>query len=439
MAGLLRSAVIGWALVATACLNTPGPASDDDDDGDAATVSCRQDARPAGQPWPPPDIDVRHAIVADIDGDGTDDVVVSVAPPTTDTPGASRVYVLYGPVSHLAPEWHAVLDLDDVAVDALIQPSGMSLDDLDGDGCLDLTLAGPPVLNRTQDRVAVWRHRRAGVPWSGLAVTRTLDWDVTGDGPVSLVWGDLGAGADRDLAIADLYRLRVLGESTLDTLGAPTEVPFDPCPSWDNVNALAIAPGVPRDRLLVFGHYRTNTVTLDDARMFHVTGDCNNNSELPTVRGYALAAIDDVPPLDLITGAAGWMGARVLSGTAEVVIPTMGVRNCTDNPRGTVQEPYIEGLAAANLDDAAAPEVVVIDHAPTEQPPASYACVLGNVTVVGDQVTKNGESDTHIVDGVLRKVVIGDLGSGPRVYMFEDNGTLHCRRFGTSTVSLLGC
>lgn len=438
MAGSLRFAVTGCALAATACLSTPGPASGDDDDTDAPTVSCRQDARPAGQPWPPPDITVRHAIVADVDRDGTDDLVVSVSPPTKLTPGPSRVYVLYGPVSPTAPEWHAMLDLDDVAVDALLQPSAMSLDDLDGDGCLDLTVAGPPVLNRTQDRVAVWRHRRAGVPWSGLAVTRALDWEVA-DGPVMLAWGDIGSGADLDLAVADLYRVRLLGESNLDALGPPTIVPYEPCVSWDNLNGLVVAPGVPRDRLIAFGHYRTNTITLDDDRMFHVTGSCENDSNLPTFRGSATVAIDDVDPPDLITGAAGWMGARILSGTAEVVVPPMGVRNCDDNPRGTAQDPYIEGLAAANLDGNPAPEVVVIDHDPLGQPPASYACVLGNVTVSGDQVTRNGYSDTHVVDGVLRLVVIGDLGGGPRVFMFEDNGRLHCRRFGTSTVSLLGC
>jgi hypothetical protein len=434
----LRFAVIAWALAATACLSTPPPAGGGDDDIDAPpSVSCRRDARPAGQAWPPAgeDLAIRNATIADIDADGIGDLVVNVAPRPPLTATASRIYVLYGPVSPTAPEWHSVLDLDDDAIDAEVQPLAVSLDDLDGDGCLDLTVAGTPTGNSQQDRAAVWRHGGGAVPWSGRAVTAPLDFDVTADGPVLVTWGDFGVGADRDLVVADLYNVHLLAGSTLDLLGNSTAIPFAPCASWDNVNAIVTAPGATRDRLLVFGHYRSNAVDLDDGGSFTVTGDCTNNTDLPQLRGYGVAALDLEAPADLLTGSAGDIGARVISGSAPIAVPSMGVRACAPTARGGM----IEGITAGQLGGPATPDVVIIDHDPGDTPPGTFACLVSELSVDGDLVRKQSDDEVRITDGELRIVVIGDLGAGPRAWMFADDGTLHCRRRGDSNAVLVPC
>ena len=434
MEGLLRSAVIGCTLAATGCLSTPGPAAGDDD---GPAMRCSQGARPAGQPWPPSgvDVEVRGALIADVDADGTGDLIVTTAPRAGSAATVSRIYVLYGPVSHTAPVWHAMLDLDDDALDAEIQPLGVSLDDLDRDGCLDLTVAGAPTGVNTQERVAVWRHDRSFVPWRGPPVKELLDFDIDARGPVTVVWGDLGSATDRELVVADLYNVQILAGSSLDDLGNAITVPPPlPCETWGYANALIMAPGGPsgRERLLLFGRDRINTIQIGDDSQVTVQGACDVIPG-PGLRGFGVAALDDVAPLDLLIGEGGQIGARVISGSAAVTAPSSGEQACNFNPRGD----YIDGVAAGNLDANTTPDVVLIDHDPGAD--QSWACLVTDLAVDGDDVTKQFADDLLITSGELRTVVIGDLGAGTRVWMLKNTGELFCRWVPMGTQALDDC
>lgn len=114
------------AVLLAGCLSTPGPAAvDARDDVDApGPTTCRATARPAGTAWPPAGITVREVRGADVDADGQRDLVVTVAPDGAAQAGPSRVYVLYGPIDHRAPQYHAVLD---VGAAAEIEAWGVSL------------------------------------------------------------------------------------------------------------------------------------------------------------------------------------------------------------------------------------------------------------------------------------------------------------------------
>jgi hypothetical protein len=433
--------------VAPGCLSTPDPAGGGDDDDapdlDAAIDSppaarCRTDTHPAPRAWPPSGIEVRAALVADVDGDDVGDLVVSAAPFNPGAAGPSAVYVLYGPVSPTAPQFHAELDLDNDSFDAEVQPSAMSLDDVDGDGCLDLTVAGPPTFSNTASRVAVWQHSRTATPWTGTAVRANLAFTPEGAGPVMVQWAQLSLSPQYDLVVADLYNVEIISNSSLGSLGASLLVERpQQCNNWDNINALALQPrDNGRDRLLVFGHYRLNTVDIEDNGDVVVTPQCEMQ-QVPITRGSARVDLDGSNPLDLISGAAGTLGAHLIDGTAPVVSPMTGTPACIDTPRGT--DNYIEGFAAGDLGGTSAPDVLIIDH-DDEGTVGSYACLVNGIAADGTSVTANGADEMMVTPNRLRTLAVGDVdGNGVRGWLFEDDGTIHCVRRSPGVNALEGC
>jgi hypothetical protein len=433
--------------VAPGCLSTPGPGGADDDDDtpdtDAAVDSppaarCRTDAHPAPRAWPPSGIEVRAALVADVDGDNVGDLVVSAAPFNPAVAGTSAVYVLYGPVSPTAPQFHAELDLDNDSFDAEVQPSAMSLDDVDGDGCLDLTVAGPPTFSNTAARVAAWQHNRTATPWTGAAVRANLAFTPEGTGPVMVQWADLSVSPQYDLVVADLTNVEIISNASLGSLGASISVERpQQCNNWDNINALALQPrDNGRDRLLVFGHYRLNTVDIEDNGDVVVTPQCES-PPVPITRGSARVDLDGNNPLDLVSGGGGFLGAHIVDGTAPVVTPMNGARACPDTPRGT--DDYIEGFAVADLGGTAAPDAIIIDH-DNEGTVGSYACLVNGLTADATDVTANGTDEIMVTPNRLRTLAVGDVdGNGVRGWLFEDNGTIHCVRRSAGVNALEGC
>lgn len=418
-----RALAAALALAVTACLSTPGPGPADTDVDAPAGPRCRRDALPAGQAWPPAGVNIRAARLADVDGDGTGDLVVNATPADPQAAGISAVYVLYGPVDAAAPRYHAALDLDDDALDAELQPSALSLDDLDGDGCLDLTVAGPPTFSNVDPRVAVWRHGGGAEPWSGPARRASLDFPPQANGPVMILWADLALGADRDLVVADLGNINVLAASSLDGLGNAVRVPRpQPCDAWDSLNGLAAQPGPRgRERLLALGSFRLNTVDIDDAGMFEIGGGCTG-PPIPLIRGTAPVDLDGTAPSDLVIGGGGWLGAVILTGAAPPDVPPDGARACTDTPRGT--DDYIEGFAVGAMGGTAAPDAVIIDW--DDAAGASFACLVNGLARDGDMILANGTDELQVTAARLSAVAVGDAGGGVRAWMFATAGALHC-------------
>ncbi len=422
------------ATVLAGCLSTPGPADPDGggggDGGDAAPRRCRPAGTlPTPTPWPPAGVVVRQVQVADVDGDGVDDLVITVAPEAARAAGAARVYVLYGPVAPGAPAYHAVLD---VGVEAAVIPWATTLHDVDGDGCLDLTVAGPPVEGASRSFVALWRHGGTATPWQGAPVRADLSREPFA-GPVMAVWADLSTDSDLDLAVADLHDVDVFVGATLDAVPAALRAPRPgpgACDAWGNLNAVVRQPTAGgRDRLLAFGHYRHNSLVIDDGGTLLTSQDCTEVTARPITRGVAALDLDGEAPLDLLSGGGGLVGAHLLAGPADPVSPLTGATACAATPRGG---DFIEGIAAGDLGGFATPEVVLID---LDDPSGmSYACLLDAVDVDATRAIATATSETPLGPGVARAVVIGDVGGGPRVWIAMADGALRCLARGAAAV-----
>lgn len=444
---------IALGALVTGCLSTPGPAQSADDDGgngdggggDGSGAGdggngdggegprCRPaGALPAGQDWPPPAIVVRHLQIADIDVDGIDDLIVSVAPEAAQTAGASKIYVLYGPVDRADPKFHASLD---VSATASVMPWATTLARIDGDECLDLVVAGPPVMGSSTSYVAVWRHAGAVTPWSGPAVRSALTREPP-PGPLLALLADLTIDSDRDLVVADLNNVDLFVGATVTTLPGALRVtppgqlasPND-CDSWGNINALAVQPAAGgRERLVAIGHYRFNTVTVDAGGTITTSNTCQENTTPPITRGSVAFNLDGNAPLDVVSGGGGWIGAHLLGGTSAPVSVPQGASACIDTPRGS--DDYVEGFSVGDLGGLPAPEVVIIDH--DDANGMSYACLLDAVTVTPQAVSRAAVNELSLGNGVVRNVAVGDVDGATRAWILMRDGDLKCLQRGAA-------
>ncbi len=429
------------------CLATPGPAASidasalgddggDDDGGDVdaaadanpdgppSAARCRPGGLPTPQPWPPAGVDVRHVRIADIDGDDVDDLVISVAGQVPMSTRPAKVFVLYGPVSSSAPMYHVTVDVDAAAE---LQPYAMSLDDADGDGCADLTVAGPPTSINTLPFVATWAHDHSAQAWTGVPDRAQLSF-VPDSGPVMIVWADLTVNAALDLAVADLNGVDFFIGSTPTNLGGRISAPAPASCIWGYINALATQPRPGgRNRLIAFAHYQANTIEFDDVGTVTTTDNCTA-SGAPITRGSAVVDLDSVAPLDLISGGGGFFGAHILAGSAAPVSPTTGAPECAN--RGG-----IEGFAVADMGGTAALDAVTIDQ-DDQAPVGSYACLVSGFTVTSTAVTRNAQSELWLGTGRATTVAIGDVNGAVRGWIVDLDGTLHCvqRNAGANTL-----
>jgi hypothetical protein len=428
------------ALVA-GCLSTPGPATSDaggdDDDGggdggggdgpggDGAPPSCRSAALPAGQDWPPAGIEMRHAQIADVDRDGHDDLVVSVAPTAAQAAGPSRVYILYGPVDRADPKYHAALD---VGVEASFMPWATTVEDVDGDGCAELTAAGPPVMGSSRSFVAVWHHDGSAQPWNGPPQRTDLTREPP-QGPLLALWADLTTDSDRDLIVADLNAVGLYVGATPSALPGVLTVPGPDLCGWGNINALVAQPAANgRERVIAFGHYRWNTISVETGGTMTVSANCTDNQNATITRGAAYLDLDGAAPFDVFSGGGGWIGAHLVSGSADPVTPATSAAGCPATPRGS--DDYIEGFAAGDLGGFATPEVVIIDH--DDQTSMSYACLLDAIDVSPTQVIRTAANELALGAGVARNVVVGDLDGVTRAWIFMRDGELTCLQRGAA-------
>ncbi len=438
----MRRAVVFAVLPLAGCLSTPGPAAvdaRDDVDAPAQTV-CRVPPRAAGTAWPPAGITVREVRGADVDADGQRDLVVTVAPDGAAQAGPSRVYVLYGPVDHRAPQYHAVLD---VGAAAEIEAWGSSLDDLDGDGCLDLTVAGPPIVGRETGAVAIWRHGRGADPWQGTPARAAISslGAQAPLGPVLPVWADLTANPARDLIVTQLQAVELFtGPPTTAgaTFSGQTVAPPTGCNDWDNINGVLTQPASGLDgaeRLHVFGHYKQTVVSVTSATPTAVA-TCPATTG-PIARAVSVVEASGLAPKDLIVGGREQISARLLNGVAAPVTPVAGADLCMPPRMDADGDFNIQGLAAGELDGTSLPEVVVIDH--DAQAGRSYACLvnLDRIDVTG--LRRNGASELMLGTGVARAVAIDTLGGGREAWVIDADGAVHCLRQAVGGTALESC
>ncbi len=437
----MRGTVV-LALPLAACLSTPGPAAVDARDAVDAPgpTTCRGTPRAAGVAWPPAGIMVREVRVADVDADQQEDLVVAVAPTGAAQPGPSRVYVLYGPIDHRAPQYHATLD---VGAAAEIEAWGISLDDLDSDGCLDLTVAGPPILGREAGAVAIWRHDHSAEPWQGTPARATIAslGAQALPGPVLPVWADLTANPARDLIVTQLQAVDLFTGPPV-TAGAvfSGQVVSPPagCNEWDNVNGVVAqtASGLDgAERLHVFGHYKHSVVTVTSATPTAAAA-CPATTG-PIARAVAVVEASGLAPRDLIVGGREQLGARLLSGVADPVTPAMGADLCALPRMDADGGFHIQGLAAGELDGTSWPEVVVIDHDAVAG--RSHACLINLARIDASAVQRNGASELMLGSGEARAVVIGRLADGPGAWVIDADGAVHCLRQAVGGTALESC
>jgi hypothetical protein len=423
------------AALGAGCLSTPPPA-----EGDAATAPrCRREPLPTGSPWPS-GATVREARIADVDGDGRDDLVVWSAPDVASAAGPSQVLVAYGPVDRAAPQYHVVLD---VAAAAQIQAWGVTLDDLDGDGCLDLTVAGPPTNAGGNAYAAIWLHGGGAVPWTGAPARARLGQVPTGGAsPLLPVWVDLSANPARDLVVTQLQHvdLFVGVDRSPDALTSGVVVaPTSACNDWDNINGVAAQPATGGDggaRLNVFGHYKHSTIAMSGGSATAATAICHPGDGR-IFRSYAIGDLDGVAPLDLVFGGNDTVNARLLAGTDAVITPTTPAMLCPGFPLADASGQSIQGLALGELDGTARPELLVIDH--DAGAAASTACLLDLDEISAARLGTNGTSPFDLGPIVARTAVIGALDGAPGAWILSAEGQATCLRQAVGGTSLTRC
>lgn len=151
----------------------------------------------------------------DVDGDGTDDVLVGAPPADGEAPGGGRVYVFYG--SDLGSPGTRSAASADLVLRGTVSNGQMGkvvglAEDMDGDGRAEV-LVGSPTANGDAGLLRLWfaavlpaagtaaldqaSHTFEGGPGDGLGRGVSAQADVDGDGLADLLVGAPGAGAGR--------------------------------------------------------------------------------------------------------------------------------------------------------------------------------------------------------------------------------------------------
>ena len=134
------------------------------------------------------------AFIADIDNAGTDDLVLSVPDPDNPDTAIGNVVILFSGGNGIDGEWLGYTN--SIAVPAGLDPQGVSVADLDGDGALDIAVA-----NRASNDVTLIFQ---GVISQGTFATRDTQLVPAGEGPTDVTLADVDGDGIIDLAVPAL-------------------------------------------------------------------------------------------------------------------------------------------------------------------------------------------------------------------------------------------
>ncbi len=372
-----RTACIA-ALTLTGCLSTPGPAQapidaapDDGDARDGATADagdpcaivrepppaqvCDPTASLTARPFPGGDFRLRNQLARDVNGDGTDDLVLA-----SDVAGRRGVFVLLGPQDPAALTYHAF-------VPTTIDPQALAVANVTGPagGCPELIIAGHNDAG-TIGYVMSYEYVGGDNLFAAAPVQAEIGFVPPSAGvPVMVTTAAIASPAGRDLVVADLYDLSVLvtdGDvgANLDSASAVRVLRSGP--PWADINAVipVPSPGACADRDDVIAVQNRSAVRL------HNTGagiEELNFAELAdvVVHGVGRADLDGIPPDDLIGGAAGSaFGAYLLQYGAGDVLE-IGTLPLDKSVPALGASFWFDGMVVADLGGSPAPELVLSD------------------------------------------------------------------------------
>jgi hypothetical protein len=355
----MRGLALAIAFVLAGCLAIPAEGDD------AANTPCGAVTQFSGSSFPPGgmEIGIREVRFADLNNDGHTDMILTNA--EVSNQDDYGVFVLLGPQD--SPQ--SLLYHSFVATN--VRPLGIATRDVLGaeGGCLDL---------------AVWGENKAGsagilevYPWDGsedlfdaaAPVSRASLFDPEASGPVLVAFGDFsGAGHGNDVAVADLFELRVITPGSDFANGLPTatatDVGSDGTPGgWSAINGIYARPsmrsGVDADDLVVVENQGMSWMFNDGSGDFSATTPVTaSSSGMWNSKSVSVTDLDGTPPLDFIGAGGNSFGAYLIAQSGQTV-------TITPRPWGRIfNEVFNEiyGVAVADLGSTSAPELVAVDE-----------------------------------------------------------------------------
>lgn len=363
MTAAARSVVL--AVVASGCLGDPSPPGADMDDAavrDAAILDAalsdgaaldgpEADALPpGGASFPPGDITVNliASAVADIDGDGRDDLLLAN---DTGDDATRGVFVLLGGTDRQLDRYHAYLEVGDAI------PVAVTAADLNGDDAVEVIVFGR-IADTVTGRLLVFPGAGGGA--FGAPMTRDTPHALyTDEYRLATVTTGAFAGNDNlDIAIGSNSAVAVLTVDAWDALFGTNSFTLIEFTDENPNHILGVAPAgtsATRDDLVIA---QVGWVTLVDNGGDGAFDGARHTNPLPitALSGATIAQLDD-------TGAADVLGNGLVVGerVGAVLVDSAGGAAY----RGELTDVlYYDAMRVLALDADPRPDVVVLTRGP---------------------------------------------------------------------------
>lgn len=413
------------------------PGQLDAGDGDAGINFCGDVAQFTGSVFPPTGMEVglRDAYTVDLNNDGFNDIIFSNA--EVSSPDDYGFFVLLGPQTD--PQnlvYHAFIPTN-------VAPLALAFRDVLGaeGGCVDVTVWGPNKAD-TAGIVEVYQWDAspdlfdAATPVSRASLFRPYGLNPLG--PAAVTYGDFsGAGHGNDLAVADLFEIRLLTVTSDFANSLPTatavDIGSDGNPGmWTAINGIyarrSMRTGINADDLVVVENQSMSWMFNNGSGVFTTPAPVTASSAgMWNSKGVSVVNLDNTPPLDFIGSGGNSFGAYVISQNGETV-------DIATRPWNRIfNEPFNEiyGVGVANLGSTDAPELVTVD-------PGNGTMDRGNAYLVDTIFDTGTQLDPGTYDlfpftstGLnFRHVVIADFNGDQalEIHVFTESGEARCLR-----------
>jgi hypothetical protein len=456
-------AVVSWAAWGAAgCLSDPTPAVGDlagevdsaaalDAQGDAEAADLAAPDADGSAPtelppvqvtraFPPPAATlptrIREVLVADLNGDGLDDLLLPNLP---EDPAQLGVFVILGRAEGFGATY-------DAYVPTKARPDGLSLAQVGGDGRADLLTVGA-----SGGKSWLQAHLYTGAAGEIFA-SSPLSRELTSAGfvpdggvfpsdlrPVLLRVSDYTGDGVADVVAADLYNAVLVTPSAWTTPGvaqAAVGGVFGGGSGWDAIVGLYQVKSAKDDEYLL--------VQEQFGRLNYFAVDAGGLASTPTIvslagnqKGVAAADVD----ADGVDDVVGFNGFDL----SVVFVRPPGGEQLFFAPAQELGAPdeQLDDVVAKDLDKNGAVDVVLLDSAESVGAARSRVLLVRDLYVDGPVVrSPNSVTSVELAFGFHpRQLAVGDFdGDGDvEVLAFDDDGTWACLDYRAADGSLSAC
>ena len=373
------------------------------------------------------DVGIHDAVAADVNADGAIDLVLSNGEsPDSDDYG---FFVLLGPQHD--PEklvYHAFVRTG-------VIPLALAVHDLVGteSGCLDVTVFGP---SKAGNAGLLETYHLTGTPdmFDPIPLAKDVQFIPPNDNtPVLIAFGDFqGMQHGADIAVADLFNLRLLFTGGDATMNLPTAVPqnvgtMGPPGPWNSINAVYAEPSVTG----------TDSDDLFIVELDHLTWLRNDGTGAfasPTLvsavdfsaKGPRRIDLDGMPPLDVVAGGGVGFGGYLLAATTGDMTIVQRSWNQTFPAYNEIND-----FAIADLGGTPLPEVVALEADETRTNPALAFLVDGLFDAGTELLPKTVTTFSFADEGIepdVSEIVDFNGDSVPEWWAFQFDGEAVCLR-----------